>query len=156
MKLKFTIGFLNILVAAIIVGTLIFVRITFNPTGCNYATYLSRQQLLLEGLGKLMIPLAPIIIILTLVSVYLEKNRNLRMILLLAAIFIILNTIISAFGNVPINNIVMTWNLQNIPENWQKLRDQWWFFNNIRLISATAALCLIIWANTSNNLLRSI
>ena len=46
---------------------------------------------------------------------------------------------------VPINNQVSRWNLEDLPDDWKELRNQWDRLHRIRvLILVTALICLVI------------
>ncbi len=57
----------------------------------------------------------------------------------------VLIIVYSLLGPVPINNRVISWDLEHLPQNWQQERQLWDRLNLIRVvIIALAFLCLVI------------
>ena len=67
--------------------------------------------------------------------------------LLIAAMFFITCILISALGNKPIDNYVMTWTNNTLPSDWVTFRDKWWSLHILRTISELIALVLVTWAS---------
>lgn len=87
-------------------------------------------------------------IILTVISAFMQRgNQTGFIILLVATVLLIISGLVTRFGNQPVNNIVMTWNKVNIPNDWLELRNKWWSWHVIRAMSALLAFCLIVWTS---------
>ncbi|MBA4057607.1 MAG: hypothetical protein C0490_23030, partial [Marivirga sp.] len=67
------IRFLNILLAALVAGTVFGVFIGYNPVHLTYSTYVEQQQLVIGNLNVLMPVLGLITILLTGLSAYLQR-----------------------------------------------------------------------------------
>jgi uncharacterized membrane protein len=142
------IRFINIYTAALPTGVSFGIWIGFNPLNLSPSTYVEQQQNMIQSLNLLLFSLAILVTLITLVSAFLQKgNKQVFISLIAAALFFIACIVISAFGNQPINNIVMTWTPDTLPENWVSLRDKWWSLHIMRTITELIALCLITWAS---------
>jgi len=142
------IRFLNIIMVALVAGTIFGIWLGYNPIGLSAPTYIEQQQNNIKALNTIMPLLGLITIILTLISAFLrKKEKGVFIILLIATVFLILSGLTTKFGNQPINSVVMTWDMNTPPDNWATLRDQWWAYHMIRTSTAFVALCLIVWTS---------
>lgn len=145
---KNIIRFLNIIMAALVAGTIFGIWVGYNPKDLSAPTFIEQQQSAINALNTLMPILGLITILLTLTSALLHKNeKSAFLILLIATIFLVLSGLTTKFGNQPINSIVMTWNMNSPPNNWMELRNNWWFYHEVRTLSAFIGLCLIVWTS---------
>jgi uncharacterized membrane protein len=107
-----------------------------------------QQQNLLRSVNALMIFLVFIATLTTIVSAFLQrKNKPVFISLLIAAVFFIGCILITRFGNLPIQNQMLTWNANSLPNDWTILRDKWWSFHIMRTITELVALVLIAWTS---------
>jgi hypothetical protein len=151
--MKQIIQFSDIVLTGLIAGIIFGIWLGYNPEGLSAVTYVEQQQSTIRALNVLMPILGLISIILTIVYAVICKREKLkRNTLLLATGLLIVSGLITRFGNQPINAIVITWNLDNIPDIWATLRDNWWTFHVIRTFSAIAAFILIVWVTINNKL----
>jgi len=142
------IRFLNIILAALLAGTSFGIWIGFNPMNLSPSTYIEQQQNMLQSLRTLMVSLIVFATIITILSAYLQKHDNSTFIfLILAAVFFIACALITLFGNKPIDDIVIIWTKDAIPNNWTELRDNWWSFHLLRTIAEIIALLLVTWTS---------
>lgn len=140
------IRFLNIILAALLAGTSFGIWMGFNPINFSPSTYVEQQQNTIRMLNALMISLVIIATIITIASAFLQRNnKHVFIALLVAAAFFVACILISRFGNQPINDSMMTWNTNSLPDNWTILRDKWWSFHIMRTITELIALSLITW-----------
>ncbi len=146
------IRFLNIILVAILAGTSFGICIGFNPAGYTPSTYVEQQQHLITSLNTLMVSLVIMATIITLFSAYIQRNNKTILIsLIVAAAFLISCIFISRFGNLPIQNEMLLWKSQTLPENWKILRDRWWCYHVIRTIAEMLALFLIAWTSVEKS-----
>jgi hypothetical protein len=118
----------------------------YNPENLSAVTYVEQQQNTIRALNVLMPILGLVSILLTIVYAVLSKQDKLsRNLLLIAVSLLIAGGLITRFGNQPINAIVITWDLNNIPDTWTALRDKWWTFHIMRTVSTIMAFALIVW-----------
>ena len=142
------IRFCNIIMAALVTGTIFGIWIGYNPKDLSASTFIEQQQNAILALNTLMPILGLITILLTLTSAFLQrKDKVAFLVLLVASAFLIVSGLTTRFGNQPINSIVMTWDMNNPPNNWTELRNQWWIFHELRTLSAFIGLCLIVWTS---------
>jgi hypothetical protein len=138
------IRFVNILIAALLAGTSFGIWLGLNPLNYSAPTYIEQQQNLVLSLNILMVTLVFIATLVTSISAYLQrKNKVIFFILLLAAVSFAACIVISRFGNLPIQNEMLTWTVTSFPENWTELRDKWWSFHIARTIAELIGLVLV-------------
>ena len=135
----------NLLLVALLAGTSFGIWMGFGPKEYSAATYVEQQQHMTASLNVLLTSLAIFSTLITCLSAYAHRWVKRDMVMLLAAaLFLLVCILISALGNKPINDAVMTWSASP-PENWKTLRDQWWMLHILRTIAELIALVLIIW-----------
>jgi len=140
--------FLNIIVAALLAGVSFGIWIGFDPSGLSPSTFVEQQQNMLQSLRTLMVSLVVIATLITMLSAYLQKHDKPAFIsLIIAGVFFIACILITLFGNKPIDDIVITWTKEAIPNNWVDLRDNWWSFHILRTLAEIIALLLVTWAS---------
>jgi len=140
--------FLNIIIAALLAGVSFGIWIGFNPSGLSPSTFIEQQQNMLQSLRTLMVSLVVIATLITILSAYLQKHdKSTFIFLIIAAVFFIACILVTLLGNKPIDDIVITWTKDTIPNNWVELRDNWWSFHILRTIAEIIALLLITWTS---------
>jgi hypothetical protein len=140
--------FLNLLLAALVTGSVFGIWVSFNPMSLSSASYVEQHQSLVKGFNVLLPVLGGIIIGSSLWLAYLNKTTHSVLILFgLGAAFFLVSGLITRFGNQPINSLVMTWQSTAPPSTWNQWRDQWWLYHKLRFVSSVIGLCLLIWAN---------
>jgi hypothetical protein len=146
--ITFIVGFLDITIAGLMAGALFGILAGYNPKFFTPQTYLEHQQGAIKGLNTLMPLLGLITIILTVTSAFLQKqNQTFFISMLMATCFLIMGALVTRFGNQPINSIVMTWKKNDMPANWDVLRDKWWSLHILRSAATFIAFLIIIWSN---------
>ncbi len=139
----------------ILFGSLFFVGLTagaayvvwfvYNPQGMSSAFYVENMQ---NSIRRLTIPL-PIIVVLgflfTAVASFQARNdRSAFSLLTIACLCVLAVALITRFGNIPINNQILTWKMDSPPANWLTIAKEWWWLQTARVILQIAALCLVI------------
>ena len=149
--MKQIIQFSDIVLTGLIAGIIFGIWIGYNPRDLSAATYVEQQQNAIHALNVLMPILGLISILLTVVyAVMCKREKSKRNLLFIATILLIVSGLITRFGNQSINAIVITWNLETIPDTWTALRDKWWSFHIMRTLSTMIAFALIVWATINN------
>jgi uncharacterized membrane protein len=75
-------------------------------------------------------------------GLYPNKNSIEFYLAIIAIAFVVIALVITTAIEVPINNQVVTWTNDNIPADWEAIRNRWQRFNIIRTIAALAGfLC---------------
>jgi uncharacterized membrane protein len=143
-----SVGFANILIVALVAGTVFGIWLGYNPATLSPAMYVEQQQEAIRAFNVTMPVLGAIGIMLTLVSAILSRaERRTLSVLLGAAVCLIVAGLVTRFGNQPINAIVINWNTQTPPANWMDFRDEWWKWHIVRTVASVAGLCLLLLAN---------
>ena len=144
--------FFNLILAALLAGTMFGIWIGYNPIDLSASAYVEHQQNMVRQLNVLMPLLGLLTILITLISAFIQKQSRIFFIsLLIAATLLVVSGLITRFGNQPINDKVMTWAINSPPGNWIELRDKWWSLHIIRTIIALFALSIIIITGIRNN-----
>jgi anthrone oxygenase-like protein len=138
----------------ILFGSLVFVGLTagaayvvwfdYNPYGMSAALYIAKMQ---HAIRVLTIPLPTIVVLGLLFTVVASfqarRNRAVFYMLVAASVCVLAVGLITRFGNIPINNQILTWSLDTPPGNWAAVAQKWWQLQTARLILQIAALCLV-------------
>lgn len=105
------IRFMNIFVAALVVGVMFGIWLGYNPAALTASAYVEQQQTAIRRLNVVMPILGAIGIVLTLAQAWLVRSDRTSIYLLLTgAVLLIAAGLITRFGNQPINARVITWN----------------------------------------------
>ncbi|MDB5014791.1 MAG: hypothetical protein JWQ25_2993 [Daejeonella sp.] len=149
------IRFSNIILVALLAGTSFGIWMGLNPMNYSASTYIEQQQHLVRSLQTLLVSLVIITTLVTIASAFLQqKNKNVFIALLVAALFLLSCIFITRLGNLPIQTEMLTWNANSFPENWTTLRDQWWTFHIMRTIAELIALALVVWTSVQKQLIK--
>lgn len=144
----FSIRFVNVILISLIAGILVGIWLGYNPKDFSAHTYIEQQQSVISAFNVFMPVLGLITIIVTVVNAFSQKvNRDVFVMLLLAALLLIVSGLVTRFGNQPINSVVMTWSPDTPPDNWIELRDKWWSLHIVRTFASFFALCLVVWVS---------
>lgn len=139
------IEFMNVLLAALVVGTLFGVSLFLNPAGLEASSYVTLQQQGIRTMNRVMPALGAVTILATISAAVLGRGDPARLSLrLAAAVCFVTIGLITRFLNQPINAIVMTWRGDSLPSNWTRLRDDWWRWHLLRLGTGLVGLSLLI------------
>ena len=132
---------------ALVAGGAFVIWIDYDPSGMSAAFYVEKMQ---HAIQVFTTPL-PVIVILSVLfstaSAFLARRERPGFYLLVAASTCALAAaLITAFGNIPINNQIETWNVAAPPSIWVELSVKWWHFQTARTIAAVCGLALLILA----------
>lgn len=137
--------FANVLLAALVVGTMFGIWLGYNPMDLAPGMYVQQQQHAIRALNVTMPVLGKITALLTIVAAVLARtNRTQLTLLLIAAACFVAAGLITGFLNQPINAIVMTWSPDAPPANWMQLRDDWWRWHILRTVAGIGGLSVLI------------
>jgi uncharacterized membrane protein len=137
--------FFALLFTALVAGGAFVIWIEYNPNGMSAASYVDGMQ---HAIRVFTIPL-PATVILSLLlcaaSAFLARRERPGFYLLMAAtVSVLAVTLITVFGNIPINNQIKTWSIAAPPASWVALSARWWQFQTIRTIAALCGMALLI------------
>lgn len=137
--------FASLLFVGLTAGAAYVVWFLYNPNGMSSAFYVENMQ---HSIRRLTIPL-PIIVVLGLLftavaTVQARSDRAEFSLLVIACLCVLAVGLITRFGNIPINNQILTWNIDSPPSDWFTVAKAWWRLQTARVVLQTAALCLVI------------
>lgn len=139
------IDFANLLLAALAVGAMFGVWLFFNPAGLDANFYVALHQQGIRTMNRAMPALGAATILVTVIAAVLGRDDSTRVRLLIAAVICFVAVgLITRFLNQPINAIVKTWSSNSPPANWARLRDEWWRWHLIRLVTGLGGLSMLI------------
>lgn len=143
--LALIIDFVNLLLAALLVGTMFGVSLFLNPGRLDAASYVTVQQQGIRTLNTVLPVLGAATILVTIAAATLGRKDSARFWLLVAVVLcFVASGLITRFLNQPINAIVMNWRGDAPPSNWTELRDEWWRWHLARLCTGLAGLTFLI------------
>lgn len=143
--LALMIDFVNLLLAALLVGTMFGVWLFLNPARLDATSYITVQQQAIRTLNTVLPALGAATILVTIAAATLGREDGARLWLLVAVVLCFVTSgLITRFLNQPINAIVMNWRGDAPPSNWTELRDDWWRWHLARLATGLAGLTLLI------------
>ncbi|HKU25228.1 MAG TPA: DUF1772 domain-containing protein [Candidatus Sulfotelmatobacter sp.] len=139
----------------ILFGSLLFVGLTagaafvvwfvYNPDGMTSAFYVENMH---QSIRRLTIPLPTIVVLgllFTAIASFQARNdRPVFSLLATACLCVLAVGLITRFGNIPINNQILTWKVESPPPDWLTIGKEWWRLQTARVILQIAALCLVI------------
>jgi uncharacterized membrane protein len=136
--------FAAVFFVALVAGAAFAIWIDYNPAGMSSAFYTEKMQ---HAIRVFTVPLPTVVILgvfFTLVSTFLARHERLDFYLLIAAsLCIIAVALITALGNIPINNQIKMWSIDSPPPNWAELAQKWWSFQTVRTIAAIGGLSFL-------------
>jgi len=127
--------FAAMLSVGLLAGASFAVSLYFNPAGMPAAFYVETMQ---HAIRAFIVPLPALLILglfFTIISTYLARDdRGSFWLLIVTSLCLISVGLITAFGNVPINNQILTWNISSPPSDWMDLGAKWLRFHMTRTI----------------------
>ncbi len=144
--------FLTIILVALLAGVSFGIWKGANPMQLTPLSYLEQQQNTIGSLQALMISLVVGATLVTLITAFLHRQDKLIFIsLIIAALFLISCMLITKFGNVPIDSLVMSWTVDTMPADWMTYRNKWWNYHIARTAVEMVALVIVTWVLVRNN-----
>jgi len=138
-------SFADVLLAALLVGAMFGMWLILNPAGLAAGAYVTVQQQAIRTLNLAMPMLGVITILLTILAAVLGRDDSIRLGLLVGTVAcFVASGLITRFLNQPINAVVITWRPDAPPANWTAVRDEWWRWHLIRLLTGLGGLSLLI------------
>jgi hypothetical protein len=138
-------GFANLLLAALVIGTAFGIWLGYDPRGLSAAAWVEQQQHAIAALNTSLPALGAFTIALTLASAVLARgDRRAFALLLCACTCFVAVGLVTRFENQPINAIVLGWSPSAPPLDWTAWRDRWWHWHELRAVLGVAGLSLLI------------
>jgi uncharacterized membrane protein len=130
--------------SALLAGAAFAIWIDYNPAGMSSAFYTEKMQ---HAIRVFTVPLPTVVILgvlFTIVSTFLARHERFDFwFLIVASVCIVAVALITAWGNIPINNQIKTWSINAPPSDWAELAQKWWWFQTLRTLSAIGGLSLL-------------
>jgi uncharacterized membrane protein len=137
--------FLALFFVAITSGAAFAIWLDTNPSGVSPTFYAEKMQHAIRVFTVPANTVAILGVLFTIASTFLSRRDRFTFYLLIAAsIFLIAGSLITAFGNVPIINQIMTWSINSPPLNWMEVGEKWSQYQAVRTILQAAALAFVI------------
>jgi hypothetical protein len=128
------IHFLAVCAAGLITGGQYVVSFDYHAAGMSAQFYTEKMQYAIHHIGT---PLFAMLITATVLSfaAAIANRLDLRTSFLLAGagICFLLGGLITAFGNIPLLDLMDTWNVSSPPADWRSIADRWYVFHSVRL-----------------------
>lgn len=138
------IHFLDVMLAALLVGAMFGVWLMLNPARRIPALYITLHQQGIRTLNTALPSFGAAAVILSLISAVLARSETVGCALLTAtAICFAAAGFITRFQNQRINATVITWNVDAPPSNWKDMTDAWMAWHVIRLLVGIVGLSLL-------------
>lgn len=151
MSVKNALQFFDILIIALLAGSVFGIWRGYNPAGYSAVGFLEVHQGAVRGLNTLLPAMGATAILLTMVLSWTARGRPVVLSLYLLAIAsMAAAALVTRFGNQPINATVMTWTAGAMPPGWEDIRDAWWRWHLVRVGATFAALALLVAAVMSD------
>lgn len=125
---------LALLLLSLLLGAMFGIWRGYDPASWSASTFVEVHQGTVRGLNTLLpaMGLASIVIVVALAVMGRDRPQVLAL-YAVACILMVAAGLITRFGNQPINEIVMGWTPQAVPDNWTTLRGTWWNWHLARL-----------------------
>jgi Domain of unknown function (DUF1772) len=137
--------FASLLFVGLTAGAAFVVWFVYNPDGMSSAFYIENMQ---HSIRRLTIPLPTIValglLFIVAASFQAHSDRSVFCLLATACLCVLAVGLITRFGNIPINNQILTWDIDSPPADWLTVAKQWWRLQTARLILQTTAFGLVI------------
>ena len=136
--------FLALFFVALTSGAAFAVWLDSSPFGLSPNFYAEKMQ---HAIRVFTIPLNTVAsrgVLFVFISTFRARHDRFSFYLLIAAsTCAIAATLITIFGNVPIINQMMTWNISSLPPNSMEVGEKWWWYQTMRVILTVAELSLL-------------
>lgn len=137
--------FLSIFVSGLTAGITLYVWLTGNPAELSYPTFVESLQSDIRSLrASLLVVTSPGLPLIALTAFFMRRERPKVYVVIAALLLFIVASLSTRLGNIPINEEVMTWDLQTAPAGWQELIGEWWRWHQIRFVAMTGAFALLV------------
>jgi uncharacterized membrane protein len=132
---------------ALVAGGAFVIWIDYNPAGMSAAFYVEKMQHAIRVFTRPLPTIVMLSVLFSATSAFLARRERPGFYLLVAAtICAAAVALITAFGNIPINNQIKTWSVVSPPSAWLELSAEWWRFQTARTTAAICGLALLILA----------
>ena len=140
------IHFLAVCAAGIITGGQYVVSFDYNPAGTTASFYTEKMQYAIHHIG---VPLFGMLIATTVLcflsaALYFRAQRRVALLLAGAGVFFLIGALITRFGNIPLLDLMDTWNVASPPADWLDVAQRWYMFHSVRFVVDMIGLFLAV------------
>ena len=127
------IHFLAVCAAGLITGGQYVVSFDYRGSGVPASFYTEKMQYAIHHIGT---PLFAMLIAATVLSfgaaIVNRLDKRTAFLLVGAGACFLIGGLITAFGNIPLLDMIDTWNVSSPPADWQSVADRWYMFHSVR------------------------
>lgn len=118
----------------IITGGQYVVSFDYNPAGTTASFYTEKMQYAIHHIGT---PLFAMLIASTILcflsaGLYFRDSRSTSVLLAGAGALLLIGAVITRFGNIPLLDLIDTWNVAAPPADWLDITERWYMFHSVR------------------------
>ncbi|MBU1175249.1 MAG: DUF1772 domain-containing protein [Alphaproteobacteria bacterium] len=128
---------LALVLVGLLVGAMFGIWRGYDPTTWSAATFVEAHQGAVRGLNTLLPAMGLATMVLLVFLAFFARAHPGPLWLYLATLaLMVVAGLITRFGNQPLNEIVMGWTADAVPQDWAQLRGTWWMWHLARLAAA--------------------
>jgi hypothetical protein len=139
----FIITFLSLMSAAGIYDFIFFPTL-YKVSGTTFIEMHRPVDLAMRSVGPTIFTIMLTLYGLLTILFFIEKSKIKGILILVAILLLLGNTLVAFQGNRPLNDLFLTWTPTTIPSNWLSLRDEWLSYHLYRNIFNALQLCCIL------------
>jgi hypothetical protein len=145
MTLRRITHFLAICAAGLITGGQYVVSFDYRTEGATASFYTEKMQYAIHHIGTPLFSMLIVTTILTFLAAILYRtDRRMCLLLVVAGALFLSGGLITAFGNIPLLNMIDTWNVSAPPADWSDVAERWYVFHTIRIVIDLAGFALVV------------
>lgn len=145
MTFRRIIHFLAIIAAGLITGGQYVVSFDYRSEGVTGSFYAEKMQYAIHHVGTPLFAMLIATAVLSFLAAILNRGDKRTSLLLAAAgVLFMSGGLITAFGNIPLLDMMDTWNVSSPPSNWKEIADRWYVFHTIRITVDVMGFVLIV------------
>jgi len=148
MKLKLA-EFFALLLSCLVMGVFwgTWFTLTRSLEDFSPAEFIHIGKTIIGNVAMPMRILMPLCLLLLLIAAWMCRKINSFSFYLYSAAFVLMlvSLIITVTVEVPIDNQIKTWTSDNLPADWQILRQRWNVFHTMRTFTSIASVAFFIW-----------
>ena len=130
----------------IIAGGQYVVSFDYNPADVAGPFYTQKMQYAIHHIGTPLFGMLIASTILCLLSAFLYRrsSRTTALLLLGAGLSLLTGALITRFGNIPLLDVIDTWNASAPPPDWFEISRRWYSFHSLRIGVDVVGLVLAV------------
>jgi hypothetical protein len=126
--------FLAVCAAGLITGGQYVVSFDYRATGMSAQLYTGKMQYAIHHIGTPLFAMLITATVLSFAAAFANRlDRRTAFLLVGAGLCLLIGGLITAFGNIPLLDVIDTWNANSPPSDWQTIADRWYVFHSVRL-----------------------